>query len=68
MSDLPLRYEINAEVDKRKLQKLVDNKKLTVEQLAEAPIFSESVCCGADFIGNSDGTNVRCSECGGQGI
>lgn len=54
---------INTEVDRRKLQKLVDTGVITAEELQAAPIIQD--CCGNMIpICDFDGTNIRCKNCG----
>lgn len=41
-----MRDDLNTELDKRKLQKLVDDGMITAEELANAPIYVECPHCG----------------------
>jgi len=60
---------VNAELDHRMLQKMVDDGELSVGDLAEAEIISDSPCCGADIHGREayGGPNLVlfCSKCRG---
>lgn len=51
--------EINSEIDRRKLQKLVDAGKISAEELAEAPIYTE--CPKCKYLSQSE---IRCPKCG----
>lgn len=59
--------EVGSQLDKRKLQILVDRGELDMGNLADAGIVSESRCCGADLYGEEIGNDVlvRCSKCKG---
>lgn len=51
--------ELNTEVDKRKLGKLVESGKISAEDLANAPVYIECPKCKHENI-----DHVRCANCG----
>lgn len=55
--------ELNKQVDKRKVEKLVDSGVISPEELANAPILSVSECCGVDMLGERDSPILICSKC-----
>lgn len=55
-----MRDELNTELDKRKLQKLLDNGMITAEELANAPIYVECPHCGDSL----ETEEPHCISCG----
>lgn len=56
--------DINQELDKRKLKKLLDEEVITDEELRNAPILTISECCGADLTAEYPIGKTKCSKCG----
>jgi hypothetical protein len=53
--------EVNGQIDKRKVEKLVENGEFTLEELANAPILFQCECgCEQDL------DNEFCEECGAE--
>ena len=65
--EIPLHDLVGGEVDKRKLNKLVDDGVISAEELANAPIHDTSECCGGDLQGvgliPSNPDHFICSIC-----
>lgn len=65
--NIPLSDQVNGELDRRKLEKLVDDNVISAEELQNAPIIDTSECCGGHLLGVGDypanPTHFICSEC-----
>lgn len=58
--------DISAEIDKRKVTKLVDNNVISAEDLANAEIWIERPNCGYEAVidESQDIDNYTCEDCG----
>lgn len=62
-----LNDEVNTELDKRKMQELIDSGKVDAFDIANAPVYSVSECCGADMLAEPDDPVDKlptCEKCG----
>lgn len=53
--------KVKAEIDRRKLQKLVDNGVVSAEDIANAPIYVECPYCG-DLLEAEEAHCIRCGK------
>lgn len=58
--------DINAQIDKRKVSKLVDNNVISAEELARAEIWIECPNCGYEAVidDSQDIDKYTCEDCG----
>lgn len=59
MTDMDFRDEVNAQLDRRKLTKLIDTDVISAEELANAPIVLECPKCKH----HQDPDNDNCEKC-----
>lgn len=61
------RDQISIEIDRRKLQKLVDDGITTWDEIANAPVYMVRPSCECDEW-LEGGEVMRCPKCGAEGI
>jgi len=60
---MSLKRQVNEELDKRAINKLVELGTISPEELSNASIITSSECCGVHFKQDKN-NNIVCSKCG----